>query len=164
MKRRTLLGLIAVPLTALAAGAAALGGAWAWAQGGPGMHGPGGPGMRSGMMKRMISAALDEALDQASVTPEQRTAIHASRDRVFAAMDAQQPDRGTHREQVLALFESDTIDPGQVQALHAQMEARHQAMRDAITQAIIEIHDTLRPEQRKVVANYVRTHGPRGMH
>jgi Spy/CpxP family protein refolding chaperone len=127
-------------------------------------QGPGGPGgMHGGLMKRMISAALDEALDQAAVSAEQRTAIHASRDRAFAAMEAQRPDRGAQREQVLALFEGDRLDATQLQAVHAQMEERHQAMGAAITQAIVEIHDTLTPAQRQIVANYARTHGPRGM-
>jgi periplasmic protein CpxP/Spy len=135
---------------------AALVGARAYAQG------PGG-GMHAGMMKRMISAALDEALDQAAVSAQQRTAIYASRDRAFAALETNRPDRIAQRDQVLALFEGDQLDAGQLQAVHAQMEQRHQAIRDAITQAVVEIHDTLTPAQRQIVANYARTFGPRGM-
>jgi protein CpxP len=158
MTRRTVQRLTAVVLTVLAVGTVVLIGARAHAQG------PGGPpGMHAGMMKRMISAALDEALDQATVTAEQRAAIYASRDRAFAAMEAQRPDRGAQREQVLALFEGDRLDAAQLQAVHAQMQQRHQAIRDAVTQAIVEIHDTLTPAQRQIVANYARTHAPRGM-
>ena len=127
-------------------------------------QGPGGPGgMHGGLMKRMISAALDEALDQAAVTTEQRTAIHASRDRAFAALETQRPDRSAQREQVLAMFEGDRLDATQLAAVGAQMEQRHQAIRAAITQAVVEIHDTLTPAQRQIVANYARTHAPRGM-
>ena len=160
MKRRTLLVGAAAAVLALGAGAAAL---TAWAQG-PG--GPGGPGMHGRMMKRMVSAMLDEALDQASVTADQRTAIHASRDRAFAAIEAQRPEPGAHRDQVLALFEADRVDPAQLEALHAQMEQHRQAMRAAVTQAIVEIHDTLTPEQRHAVAEFVRNHrpGPGGPH
>lgn len=166
MNRRTLLGLITVPVVALVAGATALGSrALAQGLGGPGMHGPGmgGPGMHGEMMKHMISMKLDQALDQANVTPDQRAAIHASRDRAFAALEAQRPDPRAHRDQVLALFEADRIDPAQLEALHSQMEQQHQAMRAAITQAIVEIHDTLTPEQRRTVAQHVRSHGPMGM-
>ena len=46
MKRRTLLGLMAVPVVTILTGAAALTGAHAFAQG------PGGPGMHGRMMKR----------------------------------------------------------------------------------------------------------------
>jgi Spy/CpxP family protein refolding chaperone len=151
MNRRMWIGLAAVPVVAVLTGAAAL---TAWG------HGPGGHGRHGWMMKRMVSAALDEALDQAGVTAEQRTAIHASRDRAFAALEANAPDRTAHREQVLALFEADQIDPAQVQALRARMEERHQAMHTAISQAIVEIHDTLTPEQRRTVAQFVRSHGP----
>lgn len=153
MKRRTWLGLIAVAVAVPAAGAALFTVARAHGHGGFGMHGP--------LMKRMVSAALDEAIDQAKVTAEQRTAIHAARDRAFAAVDAHRSDRRAHREQALALFEADRIDPVRLQA---QMEQRHQAMHSAIAQAIVEVHDTLTPEQRRIVAQYVRTHGPGGMH
>ena len=154
MKRRTWLGLAAVAVVAVA-GAAAL--TSAWAHGGPGGH-----GMHQRMMKRMVSAALDEALDQAGVTADQRTKVHASRDRAFAAFEANVPDRSAHREKVLTLFEADRIEPAQVQALQGEMEQRHNAIRTAVSQSIVEIHDTLTPEQRRVVAQFIRTHGPGG--
>jgi Spy/CpxP family protein refolding chaperone len=157
MKRRTVVVVAVASVLALGTGVAALTAAWA--------HGPGGPGRYGWMMKRMVSAALDEALDQAAATAEQRSAIHASRDRAFAALEAQRPDRHAHREQVLALFEGDRIDAAQLEALHAQMEQRHAAIRSAVSQAIVEIHDTLTPEQRRVVAQFVRSHrhgGPGG--
>jgi Spy/CpxP family protein refolding chaperone len=148
-------GAIAGTVLTLVAGGAALLGGRAYA------HGPGGP--HGGMMKRMVSAALDEALAQASVSAEQRTAIHAARDRAFAAIAAQRPDPRAHREQVLALFEGDRLDVAQLQAVHAQMEQTRQAMHQAVAQAVVEIHDTLTPEQRKIVAGYARSFGPGGM-
>jgi len=131
MTRRTFQRVTTVVLIGAVIGGAALVGARAWAQGSGGMH--------AGMMKRMISAALDEALDQAAVSAEQRTAIHASRDGAFAAFETNRPDR------------------------RAQMEQRHHTIRDAVAQAIVEIHDTLTPAQRQIVANYARTFGPHGM-
>ena len=151
MTRRMMLGALGVVAVGLVAGAVAF------------AQGPGRPPMHGQMMKRMISARLDEALDQAKVTPEQRTAIYASRDRAFAALEGQRPDPA-HREQVLALFESDQLDPARLQALHEQERQRHEAARTAITQAIVEIHDTLTHDQRKLVADWVRTHGPGHMH
>jgi len=159
MTRRTFQRLTAVALTGLAATAGALVTVRAYAQGPHGPH-----GMHAGIMKRMVTAALDEALDQAAVTAEQRMAIYASRDRVFATMEAHRPDRGAQREQVLALFEGDRLDAAQLRAVHAQMDQRHEAMRNAIAQAIVEIHDTLTPAQRQIVANYARTHGPFSRH
>ena len=153
--KRMIFGVLAVLVVGFLVGST-----FAQSQEGPPRHG----GMRhGGMMKRMISAALDEALDQAGVTAEQRTAVHASRDRAFAAMEAQRPDPAAHREQVAALFEGDRLDAVKLQALHAQQEQQRQQVKDAITQAIVEVHDTLTPPQRKVVADYVRAHGPAGM-
>jgi Spy/CpxP family protein refolding chaperone len=156
MTRRTFQRTITVVLIGATIGVAALVGARAYAQGRAGMH--------AGMMKRMISAALDEALDQAAVSAEQRSAIYASRDRAFAAFDANRPDRRAQRDQVLTLFEADRLDAGQLQAVHDQMEQRHHAIRDAVAQSIVEIHDTLTPAQRQIVANYARTFGPHGAH
>ncbi|HEV8585589.1 MAG TPA: periplasmic heavy metal sensor [Methylomirabilota bacterium] len=155
MTRRTIFGVIAGSLVTLFAGGAALVGGRAWA------HGPG--GLHGGIMKRMISSALDEALAKANVSAEQRTAIHASRDRAFAAFEQNMPDRRAHKEQFLAAFEKDQLDLVQLQAMHAQMEQRRQTIRDAVGQALVEIHDTLTPEQRRIVADYARQFGPGGM-
>src|SRR3989454_8656761 len=94
MTRRTFQRLTAVALTGLAATAGALVTVRAYAQGPRGPH-----GMHAGIMKRMVTAALDEALDQAAGSAQQRTAIYASPDRVFATMEAHRPDRGAPREQ-----------------------------------------------------------------
>ena len=101
LSRRTILGSVAVLGVALATGVAAY------------AHGGRGPGM----MKRMVSAMIDEALEPAQVTPEQRTKIYAVRDRVFAAMEAQRQTRGQHMQQALALFEADTPRPGTARGL-----------------------------------------------
>ena len=157
MSRRAIFAVIAGAVVMLGIAGAALIGGRAWAQGAM-MHA--GMGMHAGMMKRMASAALDEALDQAKVTAEQRTTIYASRDRAFAAFEQNRPNRLAHRDQVLSLFESDKLDRAQLQALHTQMQQQHDAIRDAVAQAVVEIHDTLTPEQRRVVANYARQFGP----
>src|SRR5207247_9997925 len=102
--------------------------------------------------------------DQPRVPPDQRAATYASRGRAVATLQAHRPDRGAQREQVLALLEGDRLDAAQLRAVHAQMDQRHEAMRNAIAQAIVEIHDTLTPAQRQIVANYARTHGPFSRH
>src|SRR5439155_1637129 len=71
LSRRAILGSVAVLAAGLITGVAA------FAQGG-------GPGFRHGMMKRMATAMIDEALEPAQVTPEQRAKIYAARDRAFA--------------------------------------------------------------------------------
>jgi Spy/CpxP family protein refolding chaperone len=144
MKRRTTIGLLAVLAGSFLTGAVALA--------------FGGPPTRHGVMKRFVSAAIDDALDQAQVTPTQRTVIHAARDRVFAAVEQHGQARGAGMEEMLQLFVADQIDPARVAALRQAREEEHRRMADVIEQAIIEAHDALAPAQRIAVADYVRAH------
>lgn len=151
LSRRMILGAGAVAAAGLVTGAVAF------------AHG-GGPGFRHGMMKRMATAMLDEALEPAQVTPEQRTKIYAARDRAFAAVETQHQTRQSHVAEALALFEADTVDPGRLATFRSQREAEHRRVADAITQSLTEVHDVLTPVQRKAVADWIRSHhhGPRG--
>ena len=146
LNRRTILGSLAV------LGVGLIGTVAAFAHGGG--HG------RPAMMKRMVSAMIDEALEPANVTADQRAKIYAARDRVFTTMEAHRQTRGAHMNEALALFESDTVDPGRVAAFRAQREAEHQQVADAISQAITDVHDVLTPAQRKVVADWIRANRP----
>jgi len=107
MKRRTMFGVLAVPLVGLVMGV----GAFAWAHGGGGRH---------GVMKRFVASMIDDVLDQAQVAPEQRTSIHGVRDRVFAAFEAHRKGRGAHLEEALALFTADQLDPARLEAFRAR--------------------------------------------
>ena len=147
MTRRMTVGVLAVVTAGLVVGASA----FAFAH-----------GARHGMMKRFVSAAIDDALDTAKVTAEQRTAIHATRDRVFAAFEQHRQTRKDRLAEVLTLFEADQVDPARVEALRQQGADEHRRMADAVSQAVIEVHDVLTPEQRRVLADYVRSH--RGRH
>jgi Spy/CpxP family protein refolding chaperone len=145
--------------------------AYAFAQG-PGAPGgpppmPGPMGMPGPMMKRMVSERLDRALDRASVTPEQRVKVYEARDRVFAAFEAQRPDPRAMRDQMLAAFEGAQLTQAQLDAFHQKQEQRRQAIRAAIDRAILDVHATLTPAQRTIVAEYFRNnpmHGGPGGH
>jgi hypothetical protein len=73
-------------------------------------------------------------------------------------VEAHRQTRGGHMDEALALFEADTIDPGRVTAFRTQREAEHRQVADAISQALVDVHDVLTPAQRKAVADYVRAH------
>ena len=147
MTRRMTVGVLAVVTAGLVVGAAA----FAFAH-----------GARHGMMKRFVSAAIDDALDTAKVTAEQRPAIHAARDRVFVAFEQHRQTRRDRLADALAIFEGDQVDRARVDALRQQGEDEHRRIADAVSQALIEVHDVLTPEQRRVLAEYVRSH--RGRH
>ena len=112
------------------------------------------------MMKRIASAMIDEALEPAKVTADQRTKIYAARDRVLAVMEAHHQSRGAHMGEALAMFEADTVDPGRLAAFRTQREAEHRLVADAVSQALVEVHDVLTPAQRKAVADWIRAHRP----
>jgi Spy/CpxP family protein refolding chaperone len=151
MKRRTMFGLMA----AGAMGLVAAGGALAY-----GAHGGG----RHAIMKRMIASAIDDALDEAKVTPEQRTTINQIRDRAFAAVEQARTSHRAHLEEGLRLFEADRVDPAQAEAFHRQSDEERRRMREAIHQAVVEAHDVLTPVQRRAIADYVRAHRLSHMH
>jgi Spy/CpxP family protein refolding chaperone len=147
MKRRTVIGLAAGAVLTMAAvgvgaGALALG------------H----SGGRAAIMRRVVTATIEEALDRAQVTADQRVAIHAARDRVYAVVEAERTGRHGHLEEGLRLFESDNPDPALVAAIHERAEMGRQRMRTAIHEAVVEVHSILTPAQRKAVADYVRSH------
>jgi Spy/CpxP family protein refolding chaperone len=134
-------------------------GVGAGAMAGPGFHG--GPGGRHGhMMKKFVGAVIDDALDEAKVTPQQREQIHAARDKALQAIESRHGDHKEHMEKALRLFEQDRVDRGQLDALRAEREADMRAVSDAVTDALVEAHDVLTPAQRHTVAEYVRSHHP----
>ena len=153
LSRRTILGSVAVAAVGLASGAVALA-----ASAAPGHFG------RERMMKHFVTGMIDDALEDAKVTPEQRATIYAARDRAMTVIAQRRQDRGAHLEEALALFEADRVDPGQLQAVRSQREAEHRQVADAVVQAVVDVHDTLTPAQRKTVADWVRAKRWHAMH
>ena len=120
-------------------------------------HASWGSHRKAAIMKRVASAHIDEVLDDAKVSDAQRQRIHAARDRVFAAFEDAHRRNGGSMEQALSLFEEDTVDTGKLTSLRAEREAEHKALADVVTQAIVEVHDTLNPQQRRVVTDHIRS-------
>ena len=146
MKRRTVIGSLMAVGVSLVAGV----GAFAAAH-----------GHREAIWRRVATAAIDDALDRAQATAEQRAQIQAARDRLAGVFEAHGNGRSARMAEVLALFEADQVDPGRVQALRRQIEEEHAQIADAVSQALVEAHDVLTPDQRRAVAGYVRTHHQR---
>lgn len=111
---------------------------------------------KAAIVKRMISAHIDEVLDEAKVNDSQRQRIYGVRDRLFATFEAHHQRGGGKLEQALTLFESDQVDANTLSALRSDVEAERKAMADQVTQALVEVHDTLTPQQRRVVTDHIR--------
>ena len=111
---------------------------------------------KAAIVKRMISAHIDEVLDDAKVNDAQRQRINAARDRVFTAFEDHRKRSGGSIEQALSLFEADQVDATKLSTLRSEHEAERKALADVVTAAIVEVHDTLNPQQRRVVTDHIR--------
>ena len=99
--------------------------------------------------KKFASAKIDEVLEDLKVTDDQRKQIYASRDKLFTALEDAKPDREAKFDQITALFEKDELDLREVESLKQEHRDRIQKVEEAVTQAIVEVHSTLTPDQRK---------------
>ena len=146
MKRRWLMGLVMI------AAAIAFVGARAFA------HGP-------GMWKQHLEKKLESLLDEANATPEQRNAVRAAIDHVIATAEETHQGQPAMMDEAAKLFEADRLDANAIAQHRKQHEAAEQKIGDAVVQALSDIHDTLTPSQRRVVADAIRSHrDERGMH
>jgi Spy/CpxP family protein refolding chaperone len=111
---------------------------------------------RHGFFQAAISAHIDEALDAAKATPQQRAAIEAARDHVFAAFKDGHQNRAGELEEALSLFQADKLDEKAIVAHRDRREAEVKKIGDAIVQAVFDAHEALTAPQRKAVVDYVR--------
>lgn len=111
---------------------------------------------KTAIIKRVISAHIDEILADAKVNEAQRQTVYAARDRVYTAFENHHDGHRAHMEEALKLFEADRVDPNQLAGLRAQREAEVAKLSDVVTQALLEVHDTLTPQQRRVVTEELR--------
>lgn len=127
-----------------------------------GPHGGGRGG--HGFFHHRMEAKLDEALDAAKVTPDQRQKIHAIRDRVVQSLKDQHKGGRAHMDEALRLFEADRIDAQAVARLRTEQEQRRKQSADVIQAALTEVHDLLLPEQRRALTEHVRGQTGRWFH
>ncbi len=144
MTRRKIIGLT------LALGASLAGGAGALAVA---AHGRG-----ETIMRHVATAVLNDALDEVRATPEQRARVQAAAERVFALVADHRQRRTARLEELLAAFEAEPMDGTRLLALRQGIEGEHAQVADAIGQALVDVHGALPPEQRRLLADYVRAH------
>lgn len=107
-------------------------------------------------MKQMVTWRLNDKLDDLDATDAQRQSIHGVKDRVFTEGLTVMEDNRAARAEALTQLESDNPD---AQKLHALVDERVDAMRafaHKVTDAVLEVHRTLTPQQRKELATEIR--------
>jgi Spy/CpxP family protein refolding chaperone len=99
-----------------------------------------------------VTDRLDDVLDDVDASPEQRTRIHAVKERLLAAG---QQAKGGHREVHEALRAEWGAEQPDAARLHALVDARAEEMKAFAHQAVdgaVEVHGILTPEQRAKIA------------
>lgn len=107
--------------------------------------------------QKMIDRRTEAAFEAINATDAQKSALIASRDRVIGAFKDVRM-HGQNVDKLLELFTADTLDKGQLAALQSDVNARMKKVGDAITQALVEVHGQLTPEQRTKLVDWVKAH------
>ncbi|MFP2909934.1 Spy/CpxP family protein refolding chaperone [Pyxidicoccus sp. 3LFB2] len=107
-------------------------------------------------IKQMVTWRLNDKLEDLDATDAQRQSIHAVKDRLFEDGVKLMEEQHGARAEAFTQLSSDAPD---AQKLHALVDARIDAMRafaHKMTDAALEVHGTLTPEQRKELATEFR--------
>jgi protein CpxP len=109
-------------------------------------------------MERFVSSRLDDLLDDVRASDAQRQQIQSIKDKVVADAKALRAGHGDVHRELLAQWQLDTPDAARV---HAIVEGRADAMKgfaDEVTDAVLQVHAILTPEQRAQVAKKMQRH------
>ncbi|GAO01690.1 Spy/CpxP family protein refolding chaperone [Anaeromyxobacter sp. PSR-1] len=100
-------------------------------------------------MSAFVTDRVDDLLDHVDASPEQRTRIHAVKDRMLAAATELHAGQDEAHQALLAEWKADAPDRAR---LHALVDARADAFRKLAHEAVdagVEVHDALTPAQRE---------------
>jgi Spy/CpxP family protein refolding chaperone len=107
-------------------------------------------------IKQMVTWRLNDKLEDLDATDAQRQSINAVKDRLFDDGVQLMEEQHAARDEAFTQLASDAPD---AQKLHSLVDARIDAMRafaHKMTDAALEVHGTLTPEQRKELATEFR--------
>jgi Spy/CpxP family protein refolding chaperone len=100
-------------------------------------------------MAAFVTDRVDDLLDDVDATPDQRTRIHAVKDRL---LETAQKTRAGREEAHAAIHEEWKAEQPDAARLHALVDQRIEEMRALAHQAVdggVEVHGILTPEQRE---------------
>ena len=109
------------------------------------------PETRAKRAQRMASAKVDDFLDDVDANDDQRTRVHAIKDRLLAQGLATYETHRNDKLQFRAELESEKPNAENVHALVDQHLDAIRTMAHAIADGVMEIHGILTPEQRQEV-------------
>jgi periplasmic protein CpxP/Spy len=109
-------------------------------------------------MEQMFTKRVQKMLDDVQATDAQRQQILAIKDKLVADGKALHASHADTRQKLLALWNSDQPDAGQV---HALVDGRADAMKgfaDEVADAMLQVHGILTPTQRAKVGAKLQEH------
>ena len=123
-------------------------------------HGHGGfPGHGShAMMEKFIDFTLNEKLDEIQASEVQKQKVREIKDRLVLEGKALHDDRDGFRQQIVSLLAQDEPDTARVRALVQQRTEAFTHFADDATDAVLELHGVLTPEQRKKLLADLQAH------
>jgi Spy/CpxP family protein refolding chaperone len=125
-------------------------------------HGFGGHGRGFGhdgvLMHKFIDFAVDEKLDEIGATDAQKQKVREIKDRLITQGHALRADKAALREQVLEQLSKDEPDAAQIKSIVRGRVEAFSRFADEATDALVEIHGVLTPEQRQKLLADAREH------
>lgn len=118
--------------------------------------GRGGPAMHAARLQ----AQLDDMMELAKATPEQRAAVQTERDRLVALHKPEPAERKAVMEEITRLLQAERIDPQALARLQAKHQSKVAGMLQGVREAVQKLHGVFRPDQRKAIAAYIRDELP----
>jgi Spy/CpxP family protein refolding chaperone len=104
---------------------------------------------------KVVTAHLDDALDNLDATGAQRAKVHSLKDKLLQDGLALRGGQREARRELVAQWDADRPDAAKV---HAVIDARIEALRafaHEAADAALDLHETLTPEQRAKVSKRI---------
>ena len=96
-----------------------------------------------------VQHRINKALSKVDATPEQHAKIDAIVKGTVSDVLALKKDPGQRREKIVAILKADTIDRAALEEIRAERLAAGETASKRIVQAVADIADVLKPEQRR---------------
>jgi Spy/CpxP family protein refolding chaperone len=110
------------------------------------------------MMEKFIDFTLNQKLDEIQATEAQKQKVHEIKDRLVGEGKALHDDRDDFRKQIVALLAQDEPDAARIRALVQQRTEAFTRFAGEATDAVLELHGVLTPDQRKQLLAHVQEH------
>ena len=117
-----------------------------------------GHGRHHEMMSKFVDFAVNEKLDEIGATAAQRQKVLDLKERLMVQGKALHDEKGEVRDRVLALLSEEELDAAQVRGVVKERTEAFSRFAESVTDAVIELHGTLTPEQRQKLLLEVREH------